>query len=199
MVRPHNVPLPQRKQFKMELDRQCDEGIMRKLSPEEAENAEWGFPMFGVPKKNKREIRTVVDYRKLNRVIKRNPCYIEPMHDLIMSVGQWKWGSEFDLNMGYHAMKSCEKTRIFMRIVTIFGMCEPLVLAMGVAPASDAFQRRTSNLVIDAKPKPPKCYVDDILAAIDHTHDEHIACIDNVFAILEDAGLQINLKKSALC
>ena len=83
--------------------------------------------------------------------------------------------------------------------MTMFGMHEPLALAMGVAPASDAFQRRMSNLVIDVKPKPPKCYVDDILAAIDHTHDEHIACIDNIFKILEDAGLQINLKKSSLC
>ena len=86
-----------------------------------------------------------------------------------------------------------------MRIVTIFGMHEPLVLAMGVAPASDVFQRRVSNLMMEVKPKPSKCYIDDTLAAFVHAFDEHIECLDVIFAILKEAGLQINLSKFTLC
>ena len=84
--KPHGVPFPQRDQFKKELDRQCETGILRKLTPEEAEQADWGFTMFGIPKKNKKDIRTLIDYRKLNRMVKRNPCFIEPIHALIVSI-----------------------------------------------------------------------------------------------------------------
>ena len=45
--------------------------------------------MFGVPKKNKREIRTVGDFRVFNSMIKRSFCHIEPVHDLIMSIEEY--------------------------------------------------------------------------------------------------------------
>eukprot|EP00957_Ditylum_brightwellii_P180830 13776486-Ditylum_brightwellii.AAC.1 len=40
---PYPVPLPQQKQFKKELDRQEEEGIIQFLPPEEAEKSEWAF------------------------------------------------------------------------------------------------------------------------------------------------------------
>ena len=95
-------------------------------------------------------------------------------------------------------MKLHEKTCVFMQIVAIFRTCKPFVLAMGTAPASDAFQRRLSNLEIDAKPKPPKCFISNVLAVLDRSHDKHLLHVDNIFKILKEAGLQMNLKKSAL-
>ena len=98
-------------------------------------------------------------------------------------------------------MRLCDKTIKLMRIVTIFGMHEPLVLAMGVAPASEFFQRSVSNLMmkVTTKPKSPKCCTDGILAAFIQTLGEYVECLDVVFEILKEAGFQINLSKSALC
>ena len=78
-------------------------------------------------------------------------------------------------------------------------MRELLALAMGTAPALDTFQRRGSNLVIDAKPKPLKCHIDNALAALGHSCYKYLLHIDNIFKIFKEAGSQMNLKKSALC
>ena len=69
LARPYPVPLPQRAQFKKELDWQEDIGVLHLLTPKEAEETEWAFSMFGIPKKNKKEMRTVGDFRNLNKVL----------------------------------------------------------------------------------------------------------------------------------
>ena len=55
------MPLLQKEEFKKELDQQCEENMLRKLPPLEAETSEWGFPIFGTPNKDKK-IRTVGDF-----------------------------------------------------------------------------------------------------------------------------------------
>ena len=154
--------------------------------------------MFGIPKKNKVEMRTVGDFRRLNPLLERIPCHIEPVHELIMSVGRFKWGSAFDLNMGYYVMKLCALTRKFCRLITIFGTCECQVLAMGVSPAGEIFQRRMEFLLMKVNPR-PKIYFDDIMAAMWHEFEEHIQWIDEILTCFGEAGSQVNLPKSVLC
>ena len=121
---------------------------MRLLSPKEAKEIEWAFPIFGIPKKNKVKMRTVGDFRGLNPLLERIPCHIEPVHELVMSVGQFKWDSVFDLNMGYYIIKLCDLMRQFMQLNTIFGICKCQVLTMGVSPAREIFQHRMEHVMI---------------------------------------------------
>ena len=107
LARPHPVPLPQREEFKKELDCQETEGIIRRLSPIEVEKFERAFPVFGVPKKDKKSVRTVGDFRQLNACLDRTPCHIEPINDMLMSLVMWTWGSALDLNMRHYAMRLC--------------------------------------------------------------------------------------------
>ena len=69
MTRPCPTPLLQRDEYKKELDRKCSEGILQKLPPIEAENSEWGFPIFGVPKKDEKQARAAGDFRALNAML----------------------------------------------------------------------------------------------------------------------------------
>ena len=62
LAKPYNILLLQRPQFKDELDRQCSIGIITKMSLKEFKASEWGFLLFGIPKKNKKKIRTVGDF-----------------------------------------------------------------------------------------------------------------------------------------
>ena len=172
--------------------------MIRRLSPIEAEKCEWAFPAFGVPKKDKKSIRTVGDFRKLNAHLDRTPCCIEPINDMLMSLGAWTWGSAFDLNMGCYAMRLCQKTRTFVRLITIWGMHECLVLWMGTSPASDVFQGRLQNILMSLEPRPPKVHIDDILAVFRHTFEEHLKYVDDIMTRLQEAGLQVNINKSAL-
>ena len=52
---------------------------------------------------------------------------------------------------------------------------------------------------MEVKWKPPKCYADDMIVALTQALGEHVECLDIVFAILKEAGLQINLSKSSSC
>ena len=56
MKTPRSVPFPQREQFKKELDRKEKEGVIRLRLPEEAEECEWWFLIFGMPKKQNRSV-----------------------------------------------------------------------------------------------------------------------------------------------
>eukprot|EP00957_Ditylum_brightwellii_P125729 9584642-Ditylum_brightwellii.AAC.1 len=68
---------------------------------------------------------------------------------------------------------------------------------MGTSPSSDIFQRRMTNRVVDVKPRPPKVYINEVLAAAQHLFDEHLKMPDEIFTRFEEAGLQANISKSA--
>eukprot|EP00957_Ditylum_brightwellii_P031903 2418918-Ditylum_brightwellii.AAC.1 len=99
MAKPYPVPLPQQAETKKELDIQVKMGVLWKLSPEEADAAEWMFPMFFVPKKDKVSMQTVGNFRRLNELLIRSPEFIEPINDLLASLGAWNWVSNIDFNM----------------------------------------------------------------------------------------------------
>ena len=198
LAKAYSVPFAQREQFLTELNRQCDEGMLSKLLSKEADMSLWGFPAFGVPKKDRKSMRTVGDFRVLSSMLLRSPCFIESIEDLLSSLGTWQWASGIDLNMGCCAMKLCENTRKFVRLVTTWGTHECLVSWMGTSPAGDTFQRRAHNRLMRTPPKPPKCCIEDRLAALDYKFEEHVACLDLMFTSLGNAGLQVSIDKSAL-
>jgi hypothetical protein len=55
--------LSQREAVENEVERQCQVGALRRLSPEEIEGREWCFPAFGIPKKNGK-IHFVINFIK---------------------------------------------------------------------------------------------------------------------------------------
>jgi hypothetical protein len=61
---PYPIPLSQREAVKREVERQCQVGAMRRLSPEKIEGQEWCFPAYGVPKKNG-NIRFVINFQSI--------------------------------------------------------------------------------------------------------------------------------------
>jgi hypothetical protein len=63
--RPYPIPLSQQEAIEQEVERQCQVGAMRRLSPEEIESQEWCIPAFGVPKKNG-NIHFVINFQSIN-------------------------------------------------------------------------------------------------------------------------------------
>ena len=69
---------------------------------------------------------------------------------------------------------------------------------MGVSPADEIFQRQIEYTLMEVAPK-PKIYFNDALAAFWHEFKEHLQWIDEILTKFEEAGIKINLPKSALC
>jgi hypothetical protein len=61
-AKPYPIPLKNRDILEGKLQRQCNIGAMRQLTPPEFEEQEWAFPAFGIPKKNG-TICLVIDFR----------------------------------------------------------------------------------------------------------------------------------------
>eukprot|EP00957_Ditylum_brightwellii_P068989 5235920-Ditylum_brightwellii.AAC.1 len=70
--------------------------------------------MFFVPKKDKVSMQTVSNFRWLNELLIRSPKFIEPINNLLASLGAWNWASNTDFNMGYCAMELCPTTQKFV-------------------------------------------------------------------------------------
>eukprot|EP00957_Ditylum_brightwellii_P204389 15339027-Ditylum_brightwellii.AAC.1 len=79
----------------------------------------------------------------------------------------------------------------------IWGIYECLVLAIGVSQATEIFQRRVMLQMSNVKPKPTQVHLDNILAALKHTFEEHMKYLDEILTCIKEAGLQVNVVKSA--
>eukprot|EP00957_Ditylum_brightwellii_P000456 35030-Ditylum_brightwellii.AAC.1 len=69
---------------------------------------------------------------------------------------------------------------------------------MGTLLFSDIFKKRVANRAADVKPHPPNAYIDDVLVAEQHSSDEHLVMMDEIFIRFGEAGLQANISKSVL-
>ena len=132
-------------------------------------------------------------------MLERTLCCIEPTYELLCSVGHFTWTSNLDLPMACCATILSPKSKTSMRLVTIFGTREFQALWMRAQPASDAFQGRANFTFQGTLHVPPKSCIDSILAASNHSFEDHLDCLGAMFMALLSAGFQVNLEKSCLC
>eukprot|EP00957_Ditylum_brightwellii_P011598 876627-Ditylum_brightwellii.AAC.2 len=65
---------------------------------------------------------------------------------------------------------------------------------MGTLPSSNI----VTNRVADVKPCLPKTYIDNVLVVEQHSLDEHLVMMDEIFTRFGEASFQANISKSAL-
>ena len=92
------------------MNRQCEIGAMRKLTPEEAEEREWASPAFGVPKKNG-EIRLVIDFRYLNHCLIRREYPLPTIEEMFSEIRGFEFASVVDLSMGYLSLRVLQRDK----------------------------------------------------------------------------------------
>ena len=66
-ARPYRVPQAHEQTFKQEIGQLCNVGVLRKIN-----RSEWVAPTFLIPKKYQ-TVRFILDFRTLNKRIKRKP------------------------------------------------------------------------------------------------------------------------------
>jgi hypothetical protein len=181
------------------MSQQCKIGAMKKLTPEEAEEREWASPAFGVPKKNG-EIRLVIDFRYLNQCLIRQEYPLPTIEEMFSEIRGFEFASVVDLSMGYLSLRVCKETSKLLTIVTIDRLYECLVLAMGPSPSTDIFQARMCH-IFEAMPlaRRPKPYLDDVFNGKGRDFNDHLSILAEIFTLLMEAGMQVNLTKSPLC
>jgi len=161
--------------------------------------SEWASPTFIVPKKlnvgqSIPSARVVVDFRRVNALIKRYPYPVPKITDLLMSLEGFHLATSLDLIQGYHQIPLDDEARKICTIVLPWGKFEYLRLPMGIKLAGDAFQQRMNDLL--GHLPFVRCYLDDVLIVTKTTWEDHLEAINTVLQTMATAGLKVNAAKS---
>ena len=185
------VPKAYDKPFRLEVDRLCQVGVLRKVN-----RSEWGAPTFVIPKKDQ-TIRFISDFRELNKRIKRKPFPIPKIQDLLLSLEGFKYATSLDLNMGFYHIELTPSSSALCTIVLPWGKYEYLKLPMGLCNSPDIFQEKVNELFYGLDYV--KAYIDDLLIITKDSFEEHLNKVGKVLHKLNNAGLKINIGKSCFC
>ena len=99
------VPRVHPNTLKMEVERLCQLGVLRKVK-----RSLWAAPTFVIPKKDG-TVRFISDFRELNKRIRRVPYPIPHIQDMLMNLEGFQHATSLDLNMGYYHLGLSTKSR----------------------------------------------------------------------------------------
>ena len=184
---PYSVPLAFRDKFKNELDKMLKNGII------EPSNSDYSSPCIIVPKKNKDEIRIVIDYRTLNSRLVKDREPINNVQNIFARINNCKYFSVLDLKNGFWQVPLTNDSKKYTAFTTEFGLYQFKVLPFGIANGPAEFSRLMRNLFCNQEHV--FTFLDDILIATD-TIETHFEILEKVFTTLKNANLKVNSKKS---
>ena len=150
----------------MEVDRLCEQGVLRQLN-----DSEWAAPTFIIPKKDGMA-RFISDFRELNKRIKRKPFPIPKITDLMMKLEGFQYATSLDLNMGYYHIELTPHAKRLCTIVLPWGKYEYQRLPMGLCNSPDIFQEKMSSLMQGLEFV--RTYIDDVLCITKGDWNDHL-------------------------
>ena len=165
-ARAYPVPKAYEQTLKMEVERLCKAGVLKKVN-----HSEWAAPTFIIPKKDG-SVRFISDFRELNKRIKRKPYPIPKIQDLLLKLEGFKFATSLDLNMGYYHIELSPASKRLCTIVLPFGKFEYKRLPMGLCNSPDIFQEKMSELMEGLEYV--RAYIDDVLALTTGSWDDHL-------------------------
>ncbi|KFM63797.1 Retrovirus-related Pol polyprotein from transposon 297, partial [Stegodyphus mimosarum] len=138
--------------------------------------------------------RFAIDYRKLNSITKF-PTYPLPVIDEILrSIKSTKYITTLDLTSGYFQISIKPEDVHKTAFITKYGTYGFLRMPFGLSGAPATFQRCMDKILRPVIGKSTFIYLDDIIVTSESL-EEHIKDLREVFTLLKDAGLKVNIKK----
>ena len=186
-ARPFPVPQSLEAVTKKEMTRLTGINVFHKTH-----ESEWAAPTF-VQKKKTGDVRILMDFRKLNAVIKRKPFPLPKISDLLQKLSGFKYATAIDLSMGYYHIPLDEESQKLCTTILPWGKYQYLRLPVGIKNSPDIFQSIMMDLLGDLEYA--KTYIDDIMITSNGTYEDHLKQIKEVLSRLEKVGFRANVRK----
>lgn len=159
----------------------------------------YNSPLWIVPKKpspsKEKKYRVVVDFKRLNSVTIPDAYPIPDINSTLASLGECKYFTTLDLTSGFHQIRMRERDIEKTAFSTANGKYEFTRLPFGLKNAPSIFQRMINDVLKPLIGISCYVYIDDIII-LGKTKEEHLRNIEDVFALLHQANLKVNLEKS---
>ncbi|GBM43372.1 Transposon Ty3-G Gag-Pol polyprotein [Araneus ventricosus] len=158
----------------------------------------WSSPVVFVKKKDG-NWRFCVDYRRLNKITKRDVYPLPRIYYTLDCLSKAEYFSSIffqsmDLYTGYWQIEVDEADREKTAFVTSEGLHEFKVRPFGLCNAPATFERAMDNLLCHLKWQMCLCYLDDIVV-FSQMFPEHLERLCCVLRCIQEAGLILNSKK----
>lgn len=159
-------------------------------------SSEYASPVVVVHKKSG-DLRLCVDYRRLNRKIKRDVFPLPRIEESLESLGGAKYFSTLDLVSAYHQVEVVPGDRAKTAFTTPLGLFEFVRMPFGLSNSPSTFQRLMSQVFRDDIFNILLVYLDDIIV-FSSTMEEHISRLEQAFTKLRQHGLKLKAEKCLL-
>src|ERR1044072_3318065 len=139
--------------------------------------------------------RFAVDYREGNQ---NSDDFLYPLPriaELFDCFAGAKWFTTLDLARGYWQIAMHPDSIKYTSFITPFGQYEFLVMLFGLKQAPEWFQLLVNDVLRPVIAKTAIVYLDDIIIFLKGTFQDHIRNVMEVFRLIQQATLQIKIKK----
>jgi hypothetical protein len=187
----HSSPYRNSPKEKEEIRRQVQEMLAAGIIQHSA--SPWSSPVLLVPKANG-TMRFTIDYRKLNKVTKRDQYPMVRVDDLLDGLQSSKIFTTIDLYAGYHQVEVHEADREKTAFVTSDGLYEYTRLSFGLANAPAFFQRVMNACMAGLAWSTVLIYLDDLIVP-GSSFEDHLLKLRRVFYRVRKHGLTLQPPK----
>lgn len=139
--------------------------------------------------------RFCVDYRKLNEFTKKDRYPLPLIEETLARLQRAKVFTKLDIRQAFYRIRMSPEAEDLTTFRTRFGSYKYKVLPFGLCNGPASFQRYINKVLFEYLDVFCTAYVDDILI---YSEDplEHEAHVRKVLEKLQEAGLQVDIKKS---
>ncbi|GBM53839.1 Retrovirus-related Pol polyprotein from transposon 297 [Araneus ventricosus] len=191
-----NAPIKQRPYRTSATERRAIENEVQRMLKEDViqpSDRPWSSPVVLVKKKNG-EWRFCVNYRRLNKITKKDVYPLPRIDDALDCLAGAKIFSMMDLKSGCWKIEVDDKDREKTAFVTSDGLYEFKVMPFGLCNAPATFERMMDTVLRGLKWNICLCYLDDIIVYAPN-FQEHKLCLRKVLKCIQEAGLTLNSNK----
>lgn len=164
----------------------------------EPSNSPWSSPVVMVPKKDG-SYRFCVDYRRLNKVTKKDAYPIPYIATILDNLRNSQWLSSLDIKSAYWQICLAEDSRELTAFtVSGRGLYQFKRMPFGLTNSPATFQRLVDRLLGPELEPNAFVYLDDIIVATD-TFEKHLKVLEKIFERFIEAGLTFSKEKCNFC
>ncbi len=143
--RPYPIPHKHNAILMKEINCLCNIGVL-----EWQPSSRWVSPTTIIPKKDS-AVRTISDFRELNKCIVRNPYPIPKISKILQELEGFTYATALDLNMGYYTIRLDPMASEMCTIIFPWGKYSYKRLPMGFGGSADIFQAQIMDLMASLK------------------------------------------------
>ena len=189
--RPYRTSQKEQAIIEKEVKEMLENGIVR------PSRSPWSSPVVLVAKKDG-TTRFCVDYRKLNKVTKKDSYPLPRIDDTLDKMKGKRYYTTLDLASGYWQVEIEESDKEKTAFVCHLGLFEFIVMPFGLCNAPSTFQRMMDEVLAGMKWESGRDYIDDIIIG-SSTFEKHLEDLQEVFDCLRKHNLKVKLTKCNFC